>query len=165
MFKRFFYILFITTLLIGCDKPDPHPELKDPIYNDLISSLSSTQKALEDEKKTLEGHIKESADVVPQTGQIKYAQKRINESKSRITRLEQEVQYLELKVEARKSASRSKYLQAFKKKEAWPDSKEWENYKIEKKLQSAKKTWDVRERIKESGFGQEKTPAPSAGGH
>ncbi|WP_374076517.1 hypothetical protein [Bdellovibrio bacteriovorus] len=165
MFKRLLSVTIILFALTACNKPDPNPELKDPIYSDLTASLAATTQALEGEKKTLEEHEQTLKDVVPQTGQIKYAQKRVDESKDRITRLEQEKQYLELKIEARKKSSKKSYLKAFKKGEPWPDPKEWDSYQIEKKLRNAKRTWDVNERLKETGFGQEKTPVPAAGGH
>ncbi|WP_295901222.1 hypothetical protein [uncultured Bdellovibrio sp.] len=165
MFRRLLSVTIILFALTACNKPDPHPELKDPIYSDLTASLAATSSALENEKKTLAGHEQTLKDVVPQTGQIKYAQKRVDESKAKIIRLEQEKQYLELKIEARKKLSKKSYMQAFKKGETWPDPKEWESYQTEKKLRNAKKAWDVKERMKETGFGQEKTPAPPAGGH
>ena len=165
MLKRLLSLTIILFALSACNKPDPAPELKDPIYSDLTASLAATTQALEAEKKALEEHQKALKEVVPQTGQIKYAQKRVNESQERITKLEQEKQYLELKVEARKSVSRKTYLAAFKKGEPWPDPKEFESYQAEKRLRNAKKTWDVKERIKEAGLGPDlPAPAPAEGG-
>ncbi|WII73025.1 hypothetical protein QJS83_03955 [Bdellovibrio sp. 22V] len=161
---RLISIITICFFLVACNKPDPNPELKDPIYGDLTSSLASISQQLEAQKKTLEEHEQALKDVVPQTGQIKYAQKRVNETKALITRLDQEKQYLELKIEARKKQSKKSYLQAFKKNEPWPDPKEWDSYQVEKKLRAAKKDWSVQERMKELGFGNEKAPAPTAEG-
>ncbi|MBV2169000.1 MAG: hypothetical protein KUL82_09850 [Bdellovibrio sp.] len=165
VFMRIFSLIIILLSLVACNKPDPNPELKDPIYNDLNTSLAAASQALEAEKKTLEGHEQELLDVVPQTGQIKYAQKRVEESKGRITLLEQEKQYLELKIQGRKTIAKKSYTVAFSKGEPWPDPKEWESYQLEKKMRAAKKTWDVNQRLKELGFKDEKTPEPAVGGH
>lgn len=167
---RIISVITICLSLIACNKPDPNPELKDPIYQDYNSSMAAASQALEAERKALEGFEKELKEVVPQTGQIKYAQKRVNESKEKITRIEQERQYYELKIESRKREAKMSYLKAFKKGEPWPDPKEWEIYQQEKKLRTAKRVWDVNERIKEAGLangggGKEKAPGEAAEGH
>lgn len=161
---RIITILLLSLSLFACSKPDPNPELKDPIYNDYNSQLGTVSAALESEKKNLEGFNEELAEVVPQTGQIKYAQKRVREAKDKITRLEQEKQYLELKIEARKRESKSSYAKAYKKGENWPDPQEWASYQTEQRLRNAKKSWDVKERMRDAGLGEEKTPEPSGGG-
>ncbi|WP_291516591.1 hypothetical protein [Bdellovibrio sp. ArHS] len=162
MFIRFFCLIILSFAVSACNKPDPNPELKDPIYSDLNTTLAAANAALEAEKKALEGFQKELVDVVPQTGQIKYAQKRVFESQQKISRLEQEKQYLELKLEARKKSSKKAYLAAFKKGDIWPNPKEFEDYQAEKKLREAKRTWDVKQRMQEMGFGDEKAPAVPA---
>jgi hypothetical protein len=151
--KKIGLIITISLALCACNKPEPNPELKDPIYSDLNAQLAAATQALEAEKKTLEGHKKELEDVVPQTGQIKYAKKRIYESEDKITHFEQEKSYLELRVESRKREARKSYLISFKEKKDWPDPKEWESYQAEQKLRKAKATWDVKARMKEAGVG------------
>lgn len=165
-------ILLLFLFLSACSKPDPAPELKDPIFGDLNAELALVTAALETEKGNLKKNEEELLAVVPQTGQIKYAQKRVDESKAKIVKLDQQKQYLELKVEARKKVARRTYLEAYHKKENWPNPTEWQNYELEKKLRSAKKTWDVKERMKEAGVGLDITQKaegghsePPSGGH
>lgn len=143
-------ILIIFTLS-ACSKPDPNPELKDPIYSDLQAQVGAATAAVEAEKKKLEGFEKDLAAVVPQTGQIKYAQKRVFESQAAIARLEQQLEYLKLKVEQRQRYAQASYKKAYAKKEEWPDPKEWASYQAEQKLRNAKRSWDVKERMKEAG--------------
>lgn len=163
--KSFFVVIF-SFFLISCNKPDPNPELKDPIYLDLVAATSAVTNQLENEKKTLADHRKTLREVALQTGQNKYAEKRVRESAERINKLEQEKQYLELKVEAHKRAAKKSYLQAFKNGEAWPDEKEWNSYKTEKKLQSASKTWSAKSRIEEFNNNSNKNgPIAAPAGH
>ncbi len=136
-------------LLTSCDKPDPNPELKDPIYSDLQSQFDSTKKALEGEIKLLEGHQHDIEMVTPQSGEIKTVQKKITDSRNQINKLEQEKAYLLLKVESRKNSDIIAYSKAYKKKEPWPNPNELKSYKIEQKLRSAKRTWSAKDRIKE----------------
>ncbi|WP_210415550.1 hypothetical protein [Bdellovibrio sp. NC01] len=157
---RIIAAILILFTLAACNKPDPNPELKDPIYSDLQTKLGAATAAVEAEKKKLEGFEKDLETVVPQTGQIKYAQKRVFESQALIVKLEQEKAYLELKIEQRKKEAAISYHKAFAKKEEWPNPKEYASYQAEEKLRTAKRTWDVKSRMKEAGvsFG------PSAAG-
>ena len=156
----------ISLFLVSCNKPDPNPELKDPIYADLNALLGSAKQAVESEKKALEEHTQALKDVIPQTGQIKYAQKRFYESEAKITRLEQEAKYLELKIAARKKLAVKSYQAAFAKEETWPDPQEWNSYQAEKNLRSAKKSWDSKARIEEYNAGNtKKAPASGGGSH
>ncbi|MGZ3780382.1 MAG: hypothetical protein ACXVCY_07045 [Pseudobdellovibrionaceae bacterium] len=146
---KLFSTFLLSLILISCNKPDPNPELRDPIYLDLVASTTSINTQLEAEKKTLEENKKALDEVVLQSGQNLFAGKHIMESKNRITKLEQEKQYLELKTEEYKKTSKRAYLNAFKKGDSWPDPKEWNAYQLEKKLLATKKQWDVKTRINE----------------
>lgn len=151
-------------VLVGCNRPDSNPELKDPIYADINATLGSVSQDLESEIKTLTEHEQALKDVVPQTGQIKFAEKRVFESKARITRLEQEKQYLELKLNARLKEARKSYRIAFEKKENWPNPDEWNEYQAEKSLRNAKRAWDVKERMEKANFtGSVADSEPSSG--
>lgn len=163
---KLFFVFIFSFILISCNKPDPNPELMDPIYLDLVAATSAINVQLESEKKMLEDHRKTLKEVALQTGQNKYAEKRVRESAERINKLEQEKQYLELKVEAHKKAAKRSYLQAFKKGEAWPDQKEWDSYKMAKKLQSANRTWSAKKRIEEfNGNSNKNGPVAVPAGH
>lgn len=166
-FMRIIAAILVIFTLAACNKPDPNPELKDPIYSDLQSQLGAATQALEAEKKKLEGFEKDLQAVVPQTGQIKYAQKRVFESQALVNKWEQEKAYLELKIEQRKLTAVKSYRKAFAKKEDWPDPKEWASYQAEQKLRNAKRSWDVKDRMKEAGisFNSPSENAKAAEGH
>ncbi|MEN0057832.1 MAG: hypothetical protein AAGB31_03280 [Bdellovibrio sp.] len=158
----------ISFFLLACEKPDPNPELRDPIYADLNSTLGAVSQEIEGEKKNLSDNEKALQEVIPQTGQIKYAQKRVQESKEKITRLEQEKAYLELKIENRRKSTKKSYAKAFANQEAWPDPQEWASYQAEKRLRSAKRTWDIKNRMHEAQIGGPEATnhaAPAGGGH
>ncbi|XGC80860.1 hypothetical protein ACES2L_16165 [Bdellovibrio bacteriovorus] len=163
---RIISLIIISLCLFACNKPEKNPELRDPIYSAIEAELKATEVAIAGEEKTLADHEKTLANVVPQTGQIKYAQKRVAESKNKLSKLLQEKQYLELKKKARVREAKKTYLAAFKKGESWPNPKEWESFQAEERLRKAKRTWDVQERIKQAGLGNEKAgSAPAPSGH
>ena len=157
--------LILTLALVGCKKPDPHPELKDPIFSDLQTQLGTVTAALAAERKTLIDHRKTLSEVKPQTGQVKYATKRVNESEQKINKLEQEEKFLVLKIASRKKHARKSYMAAFKKEAAWPDPEEYRMYQSEMRLRNAKRTWDVKQRLDDAGLGEKgRAPAAAAGG-
>lgn len=152
---RLFYALFLLIPLLGaCEKKqDPNPELRDPIYADYKAELGIAEQGLAAEKKTLEGHEAELKEVIPQSGQIKFAQKRVYESREKITKLEQRKLYFELKIKARLTEARKAYRTAFSKGEEWPDPKEHEEYKVASKLRrDGMIGWNVENRMKEAGI-------------
>lgn len=160
-FMKLFSILCLCLMIAACNKPDPNPELMDPIYKDLSSSITSLNQQLEAEQKALEENETNLKQVIPQTGQNKYAEKRIRESKERIIKLNQEKAYIELKLEAQKRKAKKSYLLAYNKGEIWPNSKDWDEYQIQKKFRTASPIWDVKKRISDLG-GPEKEKAPGS---
>ena len=80
-------VVILLLLLSSCNKPDPNPELKDPIYQDLLKRVKEMDSQIAEETKTLEEHKGALAKVVPQTGQNKYAQKRVFDSENKLEHL------------------------------------------------------------------------------
>lgn len=79
--KPLFYLLlagFISCLL-GCEKPNPNPENLDPIYADIEKNRKAAEADLSAAEKQLEGFRADLEKVVPQTGQVKFARKRVYE--------------------------------------------------------------------------------------
>jgi hypothetical protein len=158
LFYSIFFVLF--SLLVGCNQPNPHPETLDPIYSDIEKEKKEVDGAYAAEKKNLEDLQQDLLDVKPQTGQIKYAQKRILDSKERLNVLYQRKIYLQLRLETRLAQVSKDYLRAFEKGHVWPDPKEYIEYKSQKSLERAPKIWSVSERISRST-----PPKKPTGGH
>ncbi len=145
---RIFAIFFITIGLFGCNKPNPNPELADEIYQDLTTRAGEVKKEAEAEKKKLEGFKKDVEKAVPQTGEIKYAQKRYFESELRVQKLEQLAKYYEIKSANRMHYTQSEYLKAFKVGKPWPTEEELTAYKQYKLSSQLDGGWDSRKRVK-----------------
>ncbi len=171
---KFLLFAIILSLLVGCNKPDPNPENSDEIYKDLQQELDVATKALEAEKKNLEKLEAEFKKVTPQTGQVKFAQKKIYETQATINKLEQQKQFFEIKIELRKGDVRERYMESRRGGRKWPDLAEVEGYKAIMKLQRDKLEWEKNKGQKKivphgtkdstsSSHGE--APAPPAGGH
>lgn len=161
---HFFVILPVFLLILsGCHQPNPHPETLDPIYSDIEKEKKDIDGAYSAEKKQLEEFQKALLEVKPQTGQIKYAEKRLFESKARLEKLDQRRIYLELRLKTRKDLITKEYLAAFEKDLPWPDPKEYQTYKSQKDLESAPRTWSVGNRLEKAS--PPKKPAGGGGEH
>lgn len=150
---RIFIVFTLILTILGCDKPNPEPEKLDPIYSEMEKEASAAGNALKAAEKELEGFEKELAAVVPQTGQIKYAQKRVSETQAKITKLRQMEQYWKLRVESRKVWAREKYLEAYHQKKPWPPPEEFTEYQAQKKLEEAPRAWDLKGRLEQAKLG------------
>ncbi len=146
---RVVIIFIILISIISCNKPNPNPENTDEIYQDFLSQAQSVQKELEVEKKKLEGFKKDLDTATPQTGAIKYAQKKYFESEDKIQKLEQLVKYYELKSASRKQYTKFEYAKAFKAGTPWPTESELTSYKQYKAALRGAKSWDSRRRVEE----------------
>lgn len=140
---KYLYLLLFTFIL-GCEQVDPAPELRDEVYKDLLIELDLASKSLEAEQKALEKLIEEKNKAVPQTGQIKFANKKIYDAQSKIDSIQQQKQYFMIKLEQRKSIDRINYLDNKKAGKPWPDPKEMEEYKSTMKLYRDKLIWDKK---------------------
>lgn len=163
--------ILILGILVGCNKPDPHPENSDEIYKDLLQELDVAAKALDGEVKNLEKLQFERDKAVPQTGQIKFAQKKVYETQATINKLSQQKQFFEIKIELRKTEVRERYLEARRGGRKWPDTAELDNYRAVMKFQREKLEWEKNKGQKKdvprgtSSGSKPAAPASASGGH
>lgn len=132
--------------LVGCSRPDPHPELKDAIYQDMKAELQLVEKNIADSRKSLAEHEKARDEAKPQTGQNRWAEKRYWEAKTTLNLFEQQQKYWIIRSEQRRDAVRRRAHQAFHEGKDWIDPAELTAYDTEKRLRQAKLRWDNRER-------------------
>lgn len=132
---RILSCIIILSFALGCDKPNLTPEEDDPIYKDLLNEAANAEKAIEEqEKKVLEG--KEALDkIVPQKGQTKRIYGQYFFAREELSKLKEKAEYYKVAAKNRKYEARKSYLSAFKTKAAWPDPKDFDNYK------QSKSTW------------------------
>jgi hypothetical protein len=160
---RFLTVLSILTVLCGCHSPNPHPELGDPIYLDIERDLKASAGAVQSEEKNLEDLKKALKDIKPQTGQIKYAMKKIYDSEGRLVKLRQINTYLQLRLDTRAKEDGINYLRAFEKDIPWPDPNEYKTYMSYKNMQLAPRAWNPKERIEAAKI--KKQVVGHGGGH
>jgi hypothetical protein len=148
-FKPFAFMFSFLLLSFGCKKPAPNPELLDPIYAEILKEGADAKKRLEEEKVVLEGHLETLKKVVPQSGQIKYATKRVNESKALVERLRQRAEFYEYHAKYRLKEARKNYLRAFNQSKPWPDPSEISEYQKVRSERLKKRQWSQGDRVGE----------------
>ena len=146
-------VILFSVFLSGCDKPNPNPELLDPIYADLSKTAEEFKKQAETDKQGVEAARKEVEAAVPQSHQNEYAAKRLHEAQAKALRSEQIAKYYEVRAENRISSDRSEYSKAWAGKKPWPDPAEYQQFLISEKQAASKSAqWDVSKRRLDAGF-------------
>lgn len=141
--------LVLIGVFLGCEKKDPNPELKDMIYQDMISQRAEAEKIIKDTEAKIIEILKSTANAAPQTGMKQKADRQIHELNKLKSRLAQQSMYWKIRIYERMKFVR---LKSNKEKTAYKsDEKEWEKYQSEKKLRLAKNSWDLKARFKETG--------------
>lgn len=162
--KYLFFIAF-ALFLASCNKKNPTPELQDEIYKDLIQELDIAAKALEEQEKTLASLQKERQAAIPQTGQVKYATKKVYDAQSKVDVLKQQKQFFEIKIELRKHQVRQRYEESLKAGgRPWPDPDEIKAYKAVTKLHRDKIEYD-RNKGRVVPRGTDQKPAETSASH
>ena len=141
----------VMVFLTACNQKDPHPEQMDGIYKDLAAELDLARRSLELEEKALVALLKEKALAVPQTGQIKFANKKIADAEEKIMIIKQRVTFFEISVSQRAALAKIKYGESFRAGgKPWPDKEELDLYRSVTKFQRDKLAWDRNKGVKKT---------------
>lgn len=146
---KYIVIATISLFFAACNSKNAHPEQLDSIYKDLATELDIANKSLAAEEKNLSALLEEKALAVPQTGQIKFANKKIADSTNKINALKQQKLFFEIKVAQRLEHARAKYEESLRPGgEPWPDQKEAALYSSIAKFQRNKIFWEKNRGMK-----------------
>ena len=142
-------IVLFFLILVSCKVHDSSPELKDPIYSDILRQGEEVGRDIADLQKQLEEAKKGFESAGLQNGEIKMRRNSIFEITAKIDLAQQKSRYLEFKAERRKAFARRSYEKTFEKDEPWPDPKELRVYQVNKKLMATPRSYDQthRERL------------------
>ena len=150
--KIFCFSLFLL-LSASCSFENSEPERLDPIYSDLEKEFKATSAQIAAAQKELDGFLTELEAVKPQTGQIKYAQKRVSDAQQKLEHLKQMNAFWKLRVASRLAWDREHYLLARKEKTPWPPPEEYKEFKAQMALENAPKNWNLRQRLEQAKLG------------
>lgn len=124
---KIFAFVFLL-LLVSCNKPDQHPELKDEIYKDLsarVATLEADILTFDEKLKKQDEEVKnEDREFFKKRQHSKYIEMQKARSKA-----EQELKYLKIRVETRRIFVKRAYFEARKAGKTLDTAKEYELYK------------------------------------
>lgn len=156
-------LIALLALVAGCEKPDPHPELKDAEYVLYLEDERTAAAIVKEAEAGLLSAQNDAKTVTPQTGQIKFAEKRLWEAANRLSKAKQNEQLAKMRLQVRKAQIQEIYLHSFyEKKELTSESKE--AILQRRNLASQGRDWSVEKRRAALGLQTKsnKGPQPEA---
>lgn len=139
-----FTILFLSSVLIGCNRPNPEPETLDPIYKDLVESHRKLEGKLAEQKKMLEDTLVDLKKAEAGSVEAKILKKDYSVTSQNIQNLTQQIAFIKIRAERRKFTDRMTYKYSFEAKKEWPDPREYSDYLLNKRLNEASRHWSDR---------------------
>jgi hypothetical protein len=144
MNTRILCLLLIALTSLGCKREDPNPELRDPIYNDLLSERAMHTKMKEEIIKKIEVAEKELAKTRPRTMERKNAANDLEKLEHKLIKSNEMIEYYDIRAKLRYTDVRRSYKQAFLSGDEWPNPEEHKAYLVNKRLLNASRMWDDR---------------------
>lgn len=163
-FMKYLIFVVFTIFLNSCVQNIANPEQSDEIYKDYVVELGIVSKLLEEEQKNLKSILDDRAKIVPQTGQIKFSNKKVADAEEKINSFKQQKQYFEIKIDQRARFVKMRSAESLSHNgRPWPDEEELKLYKAVIKFNHDKLAWQASKGVKKSvPRGTEKT---SSNGH
>lgn len=128
-------------LFLGCSRPNPTPELIDPIYRDLEEKASLSKTEAEKVSEEIKSTKEELDKLPPRDPSSRKLHQDLKNKEAKLIQLEQQALYYEIRAEKRRSYAREDYLKAFSAGKPWPNPESKEVYELVEKLRSAPKEW------------------------
>lgn len=127
--------------MVGCNNPEPTPELRDPIYQDLKSEESKLEKDIEAKEKDLEGIKEQQPNLADNDYQKKLNRDEIFRLQNEIRKMKQKKEFYTVSSESRQIFARKQYLEYFKQGKEWPPADVKERYFEAKKMEDSPMKW------------------------
>ncbi len=142
------YKPLLCTLLIifisGCEKRDPNPELRDPIYRDLIKTQKDYSTRLAGANALLVQANRDLERASARSLSRKAATRTISKTKKIIAKLTQASKYYEIRAKRRFVEARRSYKASLINRTSWPNPDEYRAYQANKSLREAPLNWNMR---------------------
>ena len=153
--------IIASTFLTGCEKEDPIPEERDPIYKDLQKKESDYKKAYEENKAKIAEAMEKLEKIEPHSIEKKEVLRDLANFRRLALEGQQLSQYYRIRAERRKYVDRIEYKNAFRAKKEWPNPSDYSDYLKNNHLAQAPRNWNARvpklqSRLASSGKGAEK---------
>lgn len=166
--------LFVATVLAvfslffaSCNKRDSNPEGKDPVYAQLNKDIDVARSDLLAKKSEIDSIQSDLRNAVPQSGEARVYEKRLNIAVEAKIYLAQRLRMYEVRAEERKIFVQKKYLESLLPSgKKWPDAAESESELLKlRMLREKSDRMRSAEKPAEESVPRGTTPAAENTGH
>lgn len=176
------FILLFSITLKAEESADPEVDpgfaAQDPIYLDLVKTLTDTSAGVKAAKAQVPELKKKIDTSEVNSSEKKAAWKEYWKAIETVRNLEQQAHYYKIRVDRRRVVANIAAKKAKAEGKPWPDPKEYSDYLLNRRLSTASRSWNDRvpklgdripsqgkaESVKGQGSGEKASSAP-AGGH
>lgn len=145
---RFFIVCSIAFIVLislsGCEKEDPNPELRDPIWQDLSKRAADYEKQRDESKAKLTGLREKLEKVEPNSMDLKDVRKDIAKTEKALLGQEQLARYYKIRAERRLVVDKISARDAHASGKEWPDKAEYSDYLVNMRLHEISLNWNKR---------------------
>ena len=131
-------------ILCRCERPNPNPELMDPIYSDLQRESDSAAKDADKIKSEADKLTDDLSKLEARDPSRSILINQRNAKNKAEAGVRQRAEYFRIRAEQRFNIDQREYLKAFEAKKPWPEPGERKNYEVMRKLQTASRNWGDR---------------------
>jgi hypothetical protein len=149
---KFMALLSVLFAFTGCQGPDPLAYLKDPLYQEIEKDMKAAQGEIAETEKAVVAAQADLKSATPQTGQIKYAKKKLFEAEYRSRMANQRLVALTIQLDSQKWIAKEESLLAIQNKKEWPTKDALELYNLQKQLILNDRDWSYKKRRTALGF-------------
>lgn len=146
--SRFFIVCSIAFIAIltlsGCEKEDPNPELRDPIWQDLSKRAADYEKQREEHKAKIVGLREKLEKVEPNSMDLKDVRRDLAKTEKALLGAEQLARYYKIRAERRKVVDKIAAREARAANKEWPDPNEYSEYLVNIRLHEINRNWNAR---------------------
>ncbi len=136
-----------TLLLCGltaCSSEDPNPELKDPIFADLIKRLEHHTKGVDEGTNAVKDLVEKLEKAEPNSIEKKDIQKELAKTRIKLRDNQQWATYYKIRVERRKVMDKIEYRRALAQGKEWPDPTDYSDYQVNRRVVEINRNWGAR---------------------
>jgi hypothetical protein len=126
---------------IGCNKPLPNPELKDPIYLDLVGSIEEKTAIAEDKRNLLKSSYIELEKAKSKPSEYIEKKNQYFKALEDVAVAEQNLRFYQIRAESRLIWIRNEYLESFKAGKEYSFGQSFDHYQKNKELQNSNRMW------------------------
>ncbi|MGE0529233.1 MAG: hypothetical protein AB7G93_02205 [Bdellovibrionales bacterium] len=137
-------VLCAVLVLIGCEKEDPTPHLRDPIYKNLAERHAQHAKAYEESVEKLKSLREALAKTEPHTIEVKDLRRDIQRLEKQVVQDRQWARYYDIRSRRRIVVDRITYRKALESGKPWPDPSEYSGYLVNRRLIEINRNWNAR---------------------